>query len=299
MKRDSLFVDYMESFLQSENWAKFQKSLGRKIFKINKVSIIKHKLPFKKSYLYAPRCRGDFLNKDLLRKVKEIAGKESAIFLKIEPLDITRDKSETLLKSFGFKESQNIQPQRTFILDITKSEEELLKNMHYKTRYNIRLAEKKNIKIEKNKDSFENFWRLVKKTTERDSFRPHPKEYYKKMLEIPGVELFLAKHKGKIIAANIVIFYKKKAIYLHGASNYNYRNLMAPHLLQWKQILGAKKRNCTEYDFWGIDEKKWPGVTRFKKGFSGKEIKYIGAYDFVFKPPWYLAYKITKKVYKN
>jgi len=114
------------------------------------------------------------------------------------------------------------------------------------------------------------------------------------MLNIPGVELFVAIYNKKIIVANIVMFYKETAIYLHGASDYQYRNLMAPYLLQWQQILEAKERGCSEYDFWGIDEKKWPGVTRFKRGFGGKEIVYPGAYDLVFQPTWYRIYKLAK-----
>ena len=141
------------------------------------------------------------------------------------------------------------------------------------------------------------------KTSKRDGFMAYPKEYYQKMLEIPGAELFVAEFpvdggtsKSKIIAANIVLFCENQTIYLHGASDYAYRNLMAPHLLQWEQIKEAKKRNCIEYDFWGINETKWPGVTRFKRGFGGREIIYPGAYDLVFKPFWYKIYKIAKKV---
>jgi len=66
---------------------------------------------------------------------------------------------------------------------------------------------------------------------------------------------------------------------------------MAPHLLQWEQIREAKRYGCSEYDFWGIDEKKWPGVTRFKRGFGGREIKYIGTWDFALDKKWYLLYR--------
>jgi len=278
----------MSSFLQSNNWINFQKVLNRETWQIDSINIIKHDLLFRKSYLYSPRCEGNFLSEDFLKKIKEIAKRENSIFFKIEPIEKVNLK--------GFKKSQNIQPQKTLILDITKSEEELLKQMHSKTRYNIRLAEKKGVLVKKDKSKFEDFWQLLQQTTKRDGFRSHPMEYYKKMLEIPGVELFVAEYKNKIIAANIVIFYKKRAIYLHGASDYQYRNLMAPYLLQWQQILEAKKRECAEYDFWGIDENKWPGVTRFKKGFNGKQVKYPGAHDLVFNKFWYLIYKIAKKI---
>lgn len=291
----------IDSFLQSSRWASFQKSLGRKAWQVDGINIIKHNLPLGKSYLYVPRCEGKFLSEEFLKKINEIAKKENAIFWKVEPLDYARGNSCELEK-LGFKKSDNIQPTQTLILDIRKSQEELLPQMHYKTRYNIGLAEKKGIKIERNKEYFEKFWELLRQTTKRDGFKPHPKEYYRKMLEIPGVELFVAEFpangasKHKVIAANIVVFFEKTAIYLHGASDYEHRNLMAPHLLQWEQINEAKKRSCIEYDFWGIDEKKWPGVTRFKNSFGGQEISYPGAYDLVFKPVWYKIYKLAKKL---
>ncbi|MDP2934721.1 MAG: peptidoglycan bridge formation glycyltransferase FemA/FemB family protein, partial [bacterium] len=176
---------------------------------------------------------------------------------------------------------------------------ELLEKMHPKTRYNIQLAQRKGVKFQASIpriQNFKDFWRLMEETTKRDGFHSHPKEYYRKLLEIPGVELFVAEHDGKIIAANIVVFYDKQAIYLHGASNYEQRNLMAAPLLQWEQIKEAKKRGCVEYDFWGVDEQKWPGVTRFKKSFNGKEIEYPGAYDLIFQPMWYEVYKIARKI---
>lgn len=282
----------MKSFLQSDEWADFQKSLGRKVWRVDDVLIIKHDLPLNKNYLYSPHCEGEFLSKFFLEKVKAIARKENSIFFKIEPIDIDKN----LLKKFKFKKSTTIQFQKTLILDITRLEQELLKQMHHKTRYNINLAERKEIKIKKDKSKFENFWNLLKHTAKKADFHTHLKEHYKKMLKIPEIELFLAEYRNKIIAANVVLFWNKKAFYLHGASDYNYRNLMAPFLLQWHQILEAKKRKCTQYDLWGIDKKRWPGVTRFKKGFGGKEIEYPGAYDLIFQPFWYKIYRIARKI---
>jgi lipid II:glycine glycyltransferase (peptidoglycan interpeptide bridge formation enzyme) len=298
----------MKSFLQSNQWADFQKSLGRKIWRINEVLIIKHDLPFKKNYLYSPRLRfssfgGQAHFEEWLKSIGKIARQEKAIFLKLEFEDNIDKK---ILKKF--KQSHEIQFQKTLILDLKKSEQELLKQMHQKTRYNIRLAEKKGIEIKKYKKCFEDFWALLKDTAKKGDFHTHIKEHYKKLLEVSGIELFVAVYpekspmaingtgKNKIIAANIIMFYNKTAIYLHGASDYNHRNLMAPYLLQWHQILEAKNQGCLEYDFWGIDEKKWPGVTRFKRGFSGKEIEYSGAYDLVFQPFWYKIYKIARKI---
>ncbi len=284
----------MISFLQSQEWVGFQKSLGRKIWQVDGITIIKHNLPFRKSYLYAPRCGRDFLSDSFLEKIRKFSKEEGAIFFRAEPQE---EISKKALNKFSFKKGRNIQPKKTLILDISQSEKDLLEQMHQKTRYNIRLAEKKGIKIKKgNKKNFEKFWRLLIDTAKKNKFSTHSKEYYEKILEIPGTELFLAVYRDKIIAANIVLFHNKQVIYLHGASDYNYRKLMAPFLLQWHQILEAKKRGCLEYDFWGIDEKKWPGVTRFKKGFGGEELSYNGSYDLVFQPIWYEIYKIARRI---
>ncbi|MFH1129355.1 MAG: peptidoglycan bridge formation glycyltransferase FemA/FemB family protein [Patescibacteria group bacterium] len=313
----------MISFLQSDQWAKFQNLIGRETFKIDGIYVIKYSLPFGKSYLYSPRCASNCVSDSFIEKIKTIAKRENAIFFKMEPsyAKASEGEFEILLKNFKFKKSNNVQPLQTIVLDLTESEEELLNQMHPKTRYNINLAQKKEIKIRRGKtdDDFDRFWGLMQKTSQRDNFKSYSRAYYEEMLEIPEVELFLAEYKNEAIVANIVLFYENQAIYLHGASSYEYRNLMAPYLLQWEQIKEAKRIGCTMYDFWGINEQKWPGVTRFKRGFGpktdlkpdgfglgsdpnpescrgGQEITYPGAYDLVFKPFWYKIYKLAKKI---
>jgi len=110
-----------------------------------------------------------------------------------------------------------------------------------------------------------------------------------------SAEIFLAKYKNKIIAANLLVFFGKRATYLHGGADYKYRKVMAPHLLQWTQIQEAKKRGYDEYDFWGIDEKNWPGLTRFKKSFQGEEFEYPQGKDFLLRDFWYKLYRLIKK----
>ena len=318
---DFVKVSPNSSLLQSWFWGEFQKSLKKKIWKLavkNKewlalALLIKHKLPFNKSYLYCPRgplvkslkLRIENL-KLLFKKIEEIAQRENSIFLRIDPA--VQINQWTNLEKFGFlKAKKEIQPKDTLILDITKSENELLSQMHYKTRYNLRLAERKGVKIRKttNLKEIDVFWNLLCETTKREKFKSHPKEYYKKQLEVLGKEglirLFLAQYKNKVIAASLVSFFGKRATYLHGASLYQYRKVMAPHLLQWKAILEAKKQNCQFYDFWGIaplgrEDHPWSGITRFKKGFGGKEVHYLGAWDLVYQPFWYRIYNIAKQI---
>jgi peptidoglycan pentaglycine glycine transferase (the first glycine) len=169
--------------------------------------------------------------------------------------------------------------------------------MHQKTRYNIRLAEKKGVKIyEAGPEKFDDFWQLMTVTCERDKYRLHSRNYYAQMLaEKKLIKLYLAEFKNKPIAAVLASFSGDTVTYMHGASANDERNVMAPFLLQWEIIKSAKLAGYKYYDFYGIDEKKWPGVTRFKKGFGGEEINYTGTFDLVFNSTWYNIYKILRK----
>ncbi len=282
----------MSSFLQSEQWEELQKAVGREVWRIGQTLVIKHNLPLKKNYLYCPRGPIGSLEV-FLKEIEEVAQKEKSIFLKIEPdLDFNHNLSE--LK----KSSKEIQPSKTIILSLSKPEEELLNQMHPKTRYNIRLAKKKGILIEESQD-INSFIELLKETAKKDEFHLHPDDYYRKTIEKTRgmVKLLLARHEGKIIAGDLICFFNNTATYLHGASDYKTRHLMAPALLQWQVILKAREMGLKYYDFYGIDEKKWPGVTRFKKGFGGKRVIYPGPYDLVYSPFWYKAYNLVRKAF--
>ena len=202
--------------------------------------------------------------------------------------------------------TRSIQPRQTILLDFTKEESELLQKMHPKTRYNIRLAERHGVSVEKvdlSEENFEMFWKLLIETSKRDKFSTHPKKYYKKMIETLGgsendahIALFVAKYKGKPLAAELVMFFGETATYLHGASSEEERGVMAPYAIHWEIIKEVKKMGYKYYDFWGIDEKKWPGVTRFKRGFGGEEISYPETFDLPVQKLWYKIYCWARKV---
>jgi len=280
-------------FLQSWGWGEFQKGLGRKIWRLALggyyVLVIKMDLPLEQSYLYAPRLNF-LLDKDIFNRLKELAQVEKNSFLRLE-LVLEQD-----LDLFGFKKTNNVQPGQTLLLDLIKSEDELLAEMHPKTRYNIRLAEKKGVKIkEGNFNDLGVFYELMVNTFERKGKKLFNKDYYQKMMStLPYAKLYLAEYAGRILCANMVLFYGDTVTYLHGGSSDENKNIMAPHLLQWETIKKAKELGYKYYDFWGIDETKWPGVTRFKKGFGGFEVNYGGTYDLALNKFWYTAYQISK-----
>jgi peptidoglycan pentaglycine glycine transferase (the first glycine) len=304
-------------FLQSDEWRRFQEATGKRTFCISPhpdplpkkgegefyfhASIVEHELPIAGKYFYIPRGP---LGESKMEDVINLAKKEKANWIRI---DMDYKNSEYKIE----KAPHDMQPKEVFIIDITKSEEELLAEMKSKTRYNIKVAQKHNVKIivtdKSQPDSqkyLEKFLELVKITAKRDGITPHSESYYRQMFEIipaENLKLYVAEYENKIIAANIVIYYGNTATYLHGASDNEDRNVMAPYLLQWQAILDAKKTGITKYDFGGVktnDDSSWVGITKFKTGFSPETtpIEFLGSYDIVINPVKYYAYRIIQKI---
>ncbi len=193
------------------------------------------------------------------------------------------------------KKSSDVQPRRTIILDLSVSEQELLRVMHPKTRYNIRLSQRKGVSVRQAKKTEAKQWlELLATTAKRDGFRPHSAQYYQQMLAIDWIKMFFAVWQGHILAAGIFSFWGNAVVYLHGASANVHRSVMAPYALHWHLIKLAKESGKRFYDFYGIDERKWPGVTRFKRGFGGQEVAYPGTFDWVFNPKVYYLYQVGK-----
>ncbi len=293
-------------FLQSWEWGEFQEKSGNKILRLgvekNKeflavATLVKKNIGAGRSYFYCPRgpvhneFQGEDVEEFLFKEIEKIAKKENVIFLRYEPTKLIQKSKIKNLKSI------DLQPAKTLMLDLNKSEEDLLGDMHKKTRYNIRLARKKGVEIvEGGIEDFDNFWELMNKTSNRDGFRIHSKEYYLKMLDVDFIKIFFAKFEGSIIATGIFSLFGDTTTYMHGASDNEHRNVMAPYLLQWELIVRAKENGFRYYDFYGIDSEKWPGVTRFKKGFGGFEKKYPGTFDMVFSSVWYNGYRFLRRV---
>lgn len=309
-----------DEFLQSWFWGEMVEKNGEVISRfaasenqkiLASLSLIKKPLFGPYFYWYAPRGpRGEKVAAEfLLRELKQL--KSGAVFLRIEPeieLAGMNLSDDGLSAKLGFKKSVDLQPAKTLVLDLTKSTEELLGSMHPKTRYNINLAKKKGVEIiegsgskitsetEANKN-FSEFWRLMSLTGERDGFRLHTASHYQNLINTTDhIKLFFARYAGKNIATGLFCFFGGRVTYLHGASDNEARNLMAPYLLQWEVIKQAQTEGYKYYDFYGIDAKKWPGVTRFKLGFGGFIKEYPGTYDIIFRPWIYGFYEFLRKL---
>ncbi len=312
-----------ECFLQAWDWGEFQRAAGRGVRRfavcesdrlVAVAQIIEHRLPLGLRYWYVPR--GPVLAAGLEEKQGlEIlhfllghlrARARGCVFVRLDPA--FEAEKDDLLRQMGLRSlSGSVQPRDTLLVDLRQSEEELLAAMKQKTRYNLRLSEKKGVEVAAygfDEASFAEFWRLTGETAARDGITVHAEDYYRRMLATlagSGLDcrLYLARCAGRTLAANLVLFFGGWAVYLHGASSSEQRQLMAPYLLQWRQMRDAKARGCRTYDFWGItlgnDNPKWAGITRFKRGFGGRERSYAGAYDLPVRRIWYDLYRRLRK----
>ena len=196
-------------------------------------------------------------------------------------------------------------PAFTNIIDLSMSEDEILTQMKPKGRYNIKLAEKKGVRIEvRPANEVETFYQLLLTTTTRDHFRPNPPEYYRAMLDnIPDSLLLFALHEDDILCGGIFTYTHNQGLYYYGASSNVKRNLMSPYLLQWTALLEAKKRGCKYYDFMGIADPKNPDdqlktVTDFKLKFNGTVLEFQTPYHIVHNELRYGMYQTAKKIRK-
>ncbi|MDO9085679.1 MAG: peptidoglycan bridge formation glycyltransferase FemA/FemB family protein [Anaerolineaceae bacterium] len=321
-------------FLQSSIWAEIKKDNGwsphflhwknsigdviagtlvleRKIKLLNLISLVIH---------YCPK--GPLLNwsdRNLVRSVLEdivlFSREHKGLFVKIDP-DVIKSNDlnleennfqnsvpliEVLLKDTNWIESkEQIQFRNSIVVDLNQSDDQLLAIMKQKTRYNIRLSDRKGVKVRLGSPSdFDELFRMYAETSLRDNFVIRSKSYYlnvwKKIYDEGLCEPLIAEFEGEILAAVIIYYYGGKAYYMFGMSSDKKRNLMPTYLLQWKAIKRAKERKCRIYDLWGApddlneNDSMW-GVYKFKLGFGGFFVRTIGAWDYPINKIGYAIY---------
>lgn len=302
--------------LQSLEWGKFREKTGIKVVYENNLIITVHPIPHTKYNIgYLPRS--SMPTKEMISELKRIGQREKCIFIQLEPYIEATNKLKDEIDHLDLVPSAHpLFSKYTFILDLTKSEEELLKNMHPKTRYNIRVAEKHGVKVSEDDSdkAFDRYWELTKETAQRQKFYAHSKQYHRLMWETlrPGnkvqdknrltAHLLTAVYKNKILVTWIVFEFKDTLYYPYGASSSDNKEVMASNLIMWEAIKFGKKSGLKKFDMWGSmsenpDTKDpWYGFHRFKQGYGGRLAEFLGSYDLVIDKKLYLIYKIANKI---
>ena len=306
---DELILTKKAPFVQSWDWGEILNFEGKKVQrllveengqKLLFIQVVLNNLPFGWKYAFAPKGpAGENISDEALLILKDYLKKQGVIFLRLEPNDKNLN---------GLIKTKEVNPRATLILNLQKNEDELLSAMHAKTRYNIRLAQKKNLEI-KNEKNLKIFLELMEKTGSRDNFRLHETKHYEAILNSDFTKQLTIYSDQKPVVTAVFIGFGDTFTYLFGASDHEYRQLMAPYLLQWEGIKIGQNCGYKFYDFFGVapkinkesdyefDEKhQYAGVSRFKHGFGGKYFEVPGTFDMIIDKTKYNIYFLLRKL---
>jgi len=309
---DFIFLHEEANFLHSWHWGEFYENLNQKVqrsaFYKNKklvgamLSIVEEAK--RGQYLIVPGgpiidWQDPEIVGEFVRELRKIAILNNCSFARVRPQLTDSRFSESLFKKLGFtKAAMHLHAELTSQLDITKTEEELLKQMRKTTRHEIKKAEKEKIKIVTSQDPKEmkNFYDLQLETANRQKFTPFAYEYLHEQFKVFAKNkkaiLYKAYFKNKLLALAFIIFYGEEAVYHYGASTQEERDHPGAYLIQWRAILEAKKRGMKRYNFWGVaplekTNHRFYGLSIFKRGFGGEDVRYLHAQDFIINYPKY------------
>ena len=299
--------------LQSWEWGEARKDMGIDVLRIgeydtdvlhNVFQITFHTIPYTPFKIgYVPRSA--IPSSEVIQLIHDEGKKRNAIFVKFEPDELKGAKIDKILK----KSSHPLFPDWTQVLDLSASEDELLQKMKPKTRYNIKLAEKKGVLVTEatNTHGFHIFSDLYFKTTERQRYKGHTRKYHQIIFDRLHKDIshiLIASFQEEPLAAYHLFLFKDILYYPYGGSSHAHRNFMAPHLLMWEVIKFGKSHGAKKFDMWGSlpagysETDPWSGFTRFKEGFGSRFVQFVGSYDLVIDSIMYPIYNLAYRVRK-
>lgn len=306
------------NFLHSYNFGVFHQNLGKVVKRIgffNGKKLIGVMLGIvekakRATYLTIPGGPligwGNNDQVNLFKKtIIEIAKKTGCSFVRCRPQLLENEENSNKFKSLGFQIApMHLHAELTRQLDLTKTADQLFKEMRKTTRYEIKKAIKIKIKITQSKDlkSIDNFYQLQKETAQRQGFVEFDKRFLTEQFSVftkDNQVLLMTASLGKLkLAQSFIIFYGQEAVYHYGASTLDGRKYPGAYLIQWEAINEARRRRMKRYNLWGVapegqtDHRFW-GVSVFKRGFGGEDVEYLHARDLVINP---LSYKINQAI---
>lgn len=308
--------------LQSWEWGDFRKQTGLELERIGffhggrlakALQVTFHTIPILGGTAgYFPR--GFMPDEEQLSALTQIAKRHNAVFIKIEP-NVAKEVGHASAhrKIVDFLLEHNAQLGRplftkySFVIDLKPSESELFANLSSKTRYNVNLAARKGVEIVERTSSegLEIYLDILQETTKRQGFYAHSPDYFRKMwqqfADTGIMRIFTADYEDKSLVAWIVFVFNDKIYYPYGASRTIYREVMASNLMMWEMIRLGKQLGCTEFDLWGAlgpdpnPHDPWFGFHRFKKGYGGKHLEYLGSFDLVYNPTNYKLFRMAER----
>lgn len=315
-KEKEKYNQAVDHVVQSWEWGEFRQKTGTDVIRLGRFDGNKlkqgfqltfHPLPFG-GYTVGYLPKGSLPDKPLLSALRKIGQEKKTIFIKLEPNVVVGDTKVEIPDPGLVSSSQPLFTKHNFLIDLTQSEKELLENMKSKTRYNLRLAQRKGVKVEEKSDqeSFETYLELYFATCQRQGYFGHNREYHRLVWETlrPAgmARLLIASYKKEPLVAWMLLKFKDTFYYPYGGSSAKHRNLMASNLVCWEAIKLGKKLGCKTLDLWGalgpeVDQSHpWYGWHRFKAGYGGKTVEYLGSFDLVLQPQIYSFFNLANQI---
>ena len=306
--------------LQSFAWGEFRAQTGVKVVRygifegerlVEPIQITIHPIPHT-SWTVGYFPKGYIPTEDQVAVLKKVAQKYLCIFIKAEPKtevsELNRATVQPLIEQLGFVAGRSLFTKYNFVLDVSASEEELMASFKQKTRYNIRVAEKRGVtvSIDNSPEAFEKYLDLTQETTKRQGFYAHGREYHQKMwasLRAADIaNLLVAKFEGQIITTWVLFKFNDTLYYPYGASTREHREVMANNLVMWEAIKLAKSWGLKYLDMWGALGPEpdlsdpWIGFHTFKSGYGARHVEYVGTWDYVAKLTLYRLYRLAESI---
>jgi lipid II:glycine glycyltransferase (peptidoglycan interpeptide bridge formation enzyme) len=305
--------------LQSWEWGEFRKQTGVEVERVGFFEQGKLQKAFQVTFHHIPILgrkagylpRSYMPDEDQIEVLRNLGKQHRALFVKIEPNvahPVGNQSAHDVIRRFILDHNATygrpLFTKYTFQVDLTQSEKELFANLHSKTRYNVRLAIKKGVTIveDTSEQGMETYLEILKETTKRQGFYAHSPEYFRTMWRTIGqsgmLRIFNAVYEGEVLTSWVMFVFNKVLYYPYGASRSAHRNVMASNLMMWEMMRFGQKMKCQTFDMWGSLGPKaskrspWYGFHKFKAGYGGELMEFLGSFDILVDPPMYQIYTI-------
>ncbi len=304
-------MQLQKHIVQSPEWAEFKTAYGTKMVKCGELFYSKHRLPFSSYYVaYCPKVNPWTIDWETLT---DSLKNENCVSINFDVPNVLKATEEENLATdiFGYrcqKSARETFASNTILVDLTKSEDGLLSNMHPKHRYNLKLAQRHGVTVErvKNQEGFEEFFNLLYATSQRQRYYIHPKHYYQKAWEVLSQKnlchILTAKYNGVGLSSWMLFTYQGVLYYPYGGSSEKFQNYFPSNLLGWEAIRLGKSLGCHTFDMWGAAKNPndqtdpWWGFTNFKLKFGGQLVEFMNSYDYVVNEKIYKMFNLANDI---
>lgn len=317
----NIYNKTVNHIIQSWEWGEFRKSTGLDLVRLghfegNKLvkayQLTFHSVPFfKKNIGYLPK--GPMPDADMIKALSDLGKTKNATFIKIEPNVVITENSKLetinkILKLRLVESKKSLFTKYNFIIDLAKTEEQLVSGFSQKTRYNIRVAQRRGVEVYDSVDEsdFDIYLKLYFETTKRQKYFGHTPIYHKKVwaiLKSAGMaRVLIAKYQGKPLVAWMLFNFGNTLYYPYGGSSVENRDVMASNLVCFEAIGLGQKMGLKFFDMWGAlgpdadQNDPWFGFHKFKSGYGPIQVEYLGTYDLVINAALYNTLNLADKL---